>query len=743
MSAKATASVLSQLALSFTPAPVNLLQRKCACGGSAGVSGECEGCQKKTLTGEQPSLVQPKLRISQPNDIYEQEADRVADIVMRMPEPHLQRQVEPEEEDDEEVIQTKRLFSREPSLIQRQVDPEEEETLQTKRAFGETPVVTPAIQSAIQGLWQGGGQPLDPTTRAFMEPRFGRDFSNVRIHTGGESDQLARGLNARAFTFGNDVVFRTGEFNPGSSSGKRLFAHELTHVLQQKASGATHIQRAEVAGSCEGLKDSAEDINAKVNAELANARKLAGPRGDPGQSGQLGIPKLAYKRLGGKTAGWIVPFSQIEYWTQKQLAKTQNKVRASDRAASKYAGVTFTFTERIWNALNFLVRRKHRAKLPTDLFMADNLLVNKICIGDDKLGHFFQQGWEYFRRFRRISRRNSKTVEDGQRAAERYGDRLERGKFGLRGSGVYSKADLEANRQGLLFYRELETNPRLVFDIKRHVNPLWSEEFNPSQYKPRMAKQIWSNLLEGEWTTEKSNHETQVSLKIELTSYPGDVVVGEYDYEDSDMRMVKGQLRGTVSYNRKMRRAVDGVDVDFQWMHGTERGYGRWSSVGEAKLEGIWGAPLRSPEESQAPADAEELATARNSKPALLRWLMRIGRKRDRLQRENKQLHAGRLTLFRGRRAHQVLLLQEHGELGVSLSQDTLQMLHAIVAKLDQKRGQVRSPAAQDPYTAGLRVRLVKVPPEKRSTSKEGIQETVPISVLEDNQKERDTIGRL
>ena len=74
----------------------------------------------------QPLLIQAKLTINQPNDRYEQEADRVADVVMRMPEPRLQRQVEPEEEEEEELVQAKPLADRITPLVQRQVEPEEE-----------------------------------------------------------------------------------------------------------------------------------------------------------------------------------------------------------------------------------------------------------------------------------------------------------------------------------------------------------------------------------------------------------------------------------------------------------------------------------------------------------------------------------------------------------------------------------------------------------------------------------------
>ena len=89
----------------------------------------------------------------------------------------------------------------------------------------------------------GSGEPLDPATRSSFEPGFGADFSGVRIHSDGEAAKSARDLNARAYTVGSDVVFAEGEYQPHSSGGKRLLAHELAHVVQQGA-GPVMVQRA-------------------------------------------------------------------------------------------------------------------------------------------------------------------------------------------------------------------------------------------------------------------------------------------------------------------------------------------------------------------------------------------------------------------------------------------------------------------------------------------------------------------
>ena len=204
--------------------------------------------------------LQSKLRIGQPGDKYEQEADRVADAVMRMPEPGVQRQVEPEEEEEEtlqskphasqitpllqvqrqeepeeeeETLQAKPLAEEITPLVQRQVEPEEEEEeLQAKATSGHISESNPNLESKIQSL-KGGGQHLSENDRAFFEPRFGRDFSQVRVHTDAVAAEAAREVNAWAFTQGQNVVFGAGGYAPRTTSGQRLLAHELTHVMQQ------------------------------------------------------------------------------------------------------------------------------------------------------------------------------------------------------------------------------------------------------------------------------------------------------------------------------------------------------------------------------------------------------------------------------------------------------------------------------------------------------------------------------
>ncbi len=189
-------------------------------------------------------FIQTKLTMSQPGDKYEQEAEQVSKQVMGIPEPKVQRicpeceeelqrqSIAPEEE--EETLQTQPLAEQITPLVQKQTEPmeEEEETLQTKTTSEQPSKVSSSLQNQITAL-NGGGKPLPPSEREFFEPRFGADFSQVRLHTDSQAAETASAVNARAFTFGENIVFGAGQYQPSGSQGRHLLAHELTHVIQQ------------------------------------------------------------------------------------------------------------------------------------------------------------------------------------------------------------------------------------------------------------------------------------------------------------------------------------------------------------------------------------------------------------------------------------------------------------------------------------------------------------------------------
>jgi hypothetical protein len=110
--------------------------------------------------------------------------------------------------------------------------------MQRKQHPGQASTAASGLETGVNAL-QGGGQPLDAATRSFFEPRFGHDFSQVRVHTGSRAHDLASAVQARAFTLGRDIVFARGEYTPGDSTGRRLLAHELTHVVQQRHSAVS------------------------------------------------------------------------------------------------------------------------------------------------------------------------------------------------------------------------------------------------------------------------------------------------------------------------------------------------------------------------------------------------------------------------------------------------------------------------------------------------------------------------
>ncbi|MEM9808203.1 MAG: DUF4157 domain-containing protein [Cyanobacteria bacterium P01_D01_bin.56] len=178
------------------------------------------------MLGRQSAIpfIQPKLTVGQPNDKYEQEADRVAEQVMRMPAP--------------ESVGTQVQRTPLPKIQRACSACEKEKKLQAKEIPGSTPEVTPAVASRIQSL-QGGGQPLPTSTRNFFEPRFGQDFSRVRVHVDAQSTQA---LNAKAYTIGKNIIFNTKQYAPDTTSGRYLLAHELTHTVQQSDNSSINKQ---------------------------------------------------------------------------------------------------------------------------------------------------------------------------------------------------------------------------------------------------------------------------------------------------------------------------------------------------------------------------------------------------------------------------------------------------------------------------------------------------------------------
>ena len=177
-------------------------------------------------------LIQAKLNVSRPGDESEQEADRVADHIVRMSASDVSEETAIAGQDRT-------------ATVQRTCSDEEAHRLPMEKEAG-TPGVDREWPSNIEekvSAVRGGGQPLSESARAFFEPRFGHDFSQVRTHTDVRAAETARALHARAFTIGTDIAFGSGQYDPESFEGRRLLGHELTHVVQQQAGECPEIRR--------------------------------------------------------------------------------------------------------------------------------------------------------------------------------------------------------------------------------------------------------------------------------------------------------------------------------------------------------------------------------------------------------------------------------------------------------------------------------------------------------------------
>ncbi|MCP5049696.1 MAG: DUF4157 domain-containing protein [bacterium] len=180
----------------------------------------------------QSGVLQAKLKIGQPNDIYEREADHLADRVMRMSLDESNGGLAFKHGLDVESVQSKAFDS-------------------------QSGGISPGLESSLNSF-RGSGDPLSESTRSHFEPRFGVDFGEVRVHTGARAAETSQAINARAFTMGNNIVFNRSSYAPGTSGGDHLLAHELTHVVQQRGTGlrdihnyssdGTTIRRSEVRG---------------------------------------------------------------------------------------------------------------------------------------------------------------------------------------------------------------------------------------------------------------------------------------------------------------------------------------------------------------------------------------------------------------------------------------------------------------------------------------------------------------
>ena len=203
-----------------------LLQRKCACGGNPGASGECEECRRKRLAGP-GNGIQTMPRVNQPGDRWEVEADRAAESALS--------------------TEPSRPFPKTGTVFERPV----------MRQANESSSMD-GLPASINETLRAPGQPLDANTRNFMETRFGYDFSHVRVHTDQRAAESAWDVDALAYTSGQNVVFGAGQYAPGTQSGRKLLAHELAHTIQQ-GGGMPPVRRQTTPFSVSGLYENRGD----------------------------------------------------------------------------------------------------------------------------------------------------------------------------------------------------------------------------------------------------------------------------------------------------------------------------------------------------------------------------------------------------------------------------------------------------------------------------------------------------
>ena len=358
--------------------------------------------------------IQAKLIVGQPGDRFEQQANRVADKIvnghnqainhksngqdtqlheedgvhMQEEEEELQMQEEEEEvqmqEEEEEPIQMQEeeelvqlqeeeevqmqeeendLQMQEEVEVQMQEEEEEpiqmqeEEELQMKSGNGK-PHMSDDLSRKISSA-AGRGSSLPASTQSEMSDSIGYDFSNVKVHTGPESAQLNKSLGAQAFTHGNDVFFNAGKFNPESTNGKHLLAHELTHVVQQ-GKGRVAPQVQGIFGKIKkGLKKVGKAIKGGAKKVFGGIKKGAKAIGKGAK--WLGKKIKSGVKAVGKGAKWL--FDKIKKGALK-VGKGIKKIAGKIWKGLKKAG------KWVWNGLKYVGRQLwdkikaiyHRAK---------------------------------------------------------------------------------------------------------------------------------------------------------------------------------------------------------------------------------------------------------------------------------------------------------------------------------------------------------------------------------------------
>jgi hypothetical protein len=529
--------------------------------------------------------VQAKLTVNEPGDIYEQEADAMADRVMRMSSSETAKPVTG-------------LIGK--SLQRKCAHCEEEEKrkklIMRKAEGGNSGMSVSSSFATSLHASKGGGSPLPEGTRSFMENAFSADFSSVRVHTSSGAAEMSEGINAKAFTYGNDIYFNSSEYLPNSENGKKLLAHELTHVTQQNESNNSTIRRAEVEDRnsvCTRLTDIRSPVNSFVNSVIGTART------SPGVTPISPFINEVLNQTGG--SGAVTP---IETFIEG-LPPSQRFLPNSRLTGTRFSGLPGASGLGIpsMGGLNIY----HLHSMDAVHVVGSTAKINGFCVGTDKLGHFFQQGAQYLG----VSSRAGATVAD----AESFGRATEIDRAGLGATGVYSNADLAANLSGLQFWRDLIATPAsFTFDVANYISNSWNEYVNPNFYERSIANEIWAVQLTGAWNGSIGHGPTLESVNANLratttgtisgtftinnpstpvtpwaTRAPAGVINGIFTYNTTP---VSGSIPSTVLHGSSGAHSatpVSSIIINFDWVLGAQSGKGVWNSNGENHLSGSFG----------------------------------------------------------------------------------------------------------------------------------------------------------
>jgi len=483
------------------------------------------------------AVVQKKLVVGSAVDPLEREADAMADRVMRM--------------SDSSSMQAKVLAASDSTG-----------SVRRSATIASSPTMAPPL---VHEALRSSGTPLDAATRNFMESRFNHDFSRVRVHADATAAESARQVNARAYTIGSRIVFGGGQYAPATITGRRLLAHELAHTVQQEHAGGGLLQRAEVDDApshCKGLTDIESDIDARVNSELEAARKAA-------PSGFDKDPKKRRAFL----VDVMLRLETIEKW----LWDHPQGREPSDLSGTKYRGA--------------------ETLSPGPRRLAAVVNVGGLCVGSDKFGHFFVDGWSAFK------------AADDEAAKKASIDDEIGSQQGLGATGVFSNADIKANLAGRKFYRLLDNDPKLAFAVNDFIQNEWNELNNPSYYTKEIGKVVWKNVLSRvSWTgfiTFPEDHKMAIEVNFTNVDMSKSTVQGTYQEtsipdgsDPSNQTLVKtGKFWGDLKLSsthlegaNEKADAISGlslVNITLDMDQGPQR-TGSLSSIGESKLSGTW-----------------------------------------------------------------------------------------------------------------------------------------------------------